>query len=408
MPQIYSPGESWPWPASYGPLAKDNRDTLAVLRLVDKAFCRSASRALFRYKTIRTKLDSTFIPKFEEFASSDCALFVRYIDINIDFQWDEKDEAHEVGQHNGAEEVSGRGFGETFDQVVNRLPFLLSKFVKLQSFHIWQPHFEYEERLVGLVLPVLRAMADLQVHDLTELGLPLGSCIPFLHGLLKDSVHEIAVTRFMQRIRHLCLQDYQPRKDNMIGLCTMLNTTINLCTLEISGAGLKSDLVLDKIDSCQALPLEFLDLHYLSISSNHLLGLLEKCKHSMRFITIAHVNLTSGSWLHVLSQISKNLKLFVFLWEFRKNYENEKEYQYSNSRRPLDLFDKEDQHQLNWCVHGEIQRQIIVNRRASGIELISNSIIDNWVNRPSLRSVMKETQYQELMSRPWDFEKHSN
>lgn len=234
----------------------------------------------------------------------------------------------------------------------------------------------------------------------------MGHRTPYLHNLFSNSNHNTAVTRFTQQIQHLRLDDYFDKVEDRIGLNTLLNTATNLLSLDIVGTGeYPAQLVLDKIKFCQPLPLKFLDLHCISISSNHLLGLLEKCKESIRLLSLDYVSLSSGSWLHVLSQINKKLNLYLFLWHFEVRADGEEE-EHQDLERPLELFDEQDMPKLNWCAHGDINRQTHVNRLAAGVE--SDATTDDYLSRPPLKSVMSETQYQELISRSWDFEEHSN
>lgn len=58
--------------------------------------------------------------------------------------------------------------------------------------------------------------------------------------------------------------------------------------------------------------LKSLTLLSVAISSRDMLAMVEQYEESIKIIQLDCIVLTSASWFHVLSQISKNLKLFFF------------------------------------------------------------------------------------------------
>lgn len=256
-----------------------------------------------------------------------------------------------------------------------------------------------------MVPPILNSIANLPLHNLTELGLMVGGT-PYLQDLFCNLNHGTSVTQLAQRIRHLHLIG---NLDDMTGLNALLNSTTNLCSLAIEGNWLlPKRLVPHKITFAQPTPpLKFLNLAESKISSNHLLALLEKCKGSLRFLSLNAIHLTCGSWMHILSQINKNLNLFMFLLTFDKQ-EYVKEEEHWNPEQNLDLSDRLDETRIIWCMHGDIQRQISANMLATGLGPLSDAMALEYLSRQPLKSVLSEAHYQELMSRPWDFEEHED
>jgi hypothetical protein len=305
------------------------------------------------------------------------------------------------------EERDRHRYIELPDEVANRLPSLMAKFLNLRAIHIWPSFTDKWERTIKMVPPILRSIANVPFRDLTELRLMVGDT-PYLQDLFGNSNHDTAVKLLAQRIQHLNLNGRFENEDNMVGLNMLLNATTGLRSLSLMGDGPDyTRLVLDNIKFGQPPPLNYLELTFIDISSKHLLSLLEQCTEYLRFLSFHSVYLTSGSWLHVLSQVNKNLRLFKFVLTYRISDEDwEKEHQ--DLEIPLDLFDEEDILKLAWCAHGDIRRQISANRLAAGLEPLSDAITNDCLRRPPLRSVMSETQYRELISRPWDFEEHSD
>ncbi|KUL85216.1 hypothetical protein ZTR_08942 [Talaromyces verruculosus] len=383
---IYSLRELDNWPASHN-ISRQAQSALAVLRLVDKVFCRSASRVLFRYITIRRDFGPTFLPWFETLASSEYALYVRYITFQL--------------RPIPRERLR---YVQLPEEVANRLPSLLLKFVNLKSIHIWPFGEDRQEKTIPMVALILNSIANLPLHNLTELGLMVGGT-PYLHDLFGELNHDTPVTQLAQRIQHLhVIGDL----NNMTGLNVLLKSTPNLCSLAIEGNWFTTKrLVHRKVTFGQTTPpLKFLDLAEIKISSNHLLALLEECKGSLRFLSLNAIELTAGSWMHILSQINKNLNLYMFLLTYDEPEEEEKEHW--GPKEKLGLFHWLDEFKITWCLHGDIQRQISANRLAAGLGPLSNAMMDEYLSRPSLKSAMSEKDYQLLMSRSWDYEKHQN
>jgi hypothetical protein len=113
----------------------------------------------------------------------------------------------------------------------------------------------------------------------------------------------------------------------------------------------------------------------------------------MRFLHLDHIELVSGTWLHVLFQIKKNLKLITI------------------SFMPSDPFfdglrgDGSDYEDVIFLSHalGDIQRQTNVNRIAAGLKPWTNKTY--WYLRcPPLEVAMERGSYEELSSRNWDAE----
>lgn len=289
-----------------------------------------------------------------------------------------------------------RRYVELPDEVANRLPSLLAMFGNLRSIHIRPFDGDRLEKTIKMVAPIVNSVAGLPLRDLTELGLMVGGT-PYLRNLFGN---DTPARQLAQRIQHLHLTG---NLSNKTGLNALLNSIPNLRSLAIVGDWPTTNH--RKITFGQTTPpLKFLDLAHIRMSSNHLLALLEECKGSLKFLSLRGISLNCGSWVHILSQINKNFTLLMFLL----TYDEPEEQEHWDLNQNLGLYHWLDDMKITWCLHGDIQRQISANRVAAGLEPLSSAMMDKYLSRPSLKSVMSEKEYRELMSRSWDFEEHQD
>ena len=321
-----------------------NRKTLVSLRLVDKDISRSAARGLFRRVVFRLG-HSHSSTGLEALSSSDYALLVRHIDFKPRPSFGAREE-YEYSLIEG--------------DIVERIPPLLSKFVNLNTANIWPCQWDSEP----LWFPrVLESIAKSQLRRLTRLHIPIDGSSYLTHCLNSD--HHAKVKQLIRQIEHLSLHSRVNDNPHLQGLDTLLETATNLSSLNIGGFCEVVNLPVGDIDCSQLLRLKSLELNFVSISSYELLGVLERCKGTIRFVKVDSVSLTKGSWLHVLMQIKKNLKLldfYLFDWEISRNKE-------LKNRGDIWLdygFFRRDYKHICLAL-GELQRQINANRLAEGL-----------------------------------------
>lgn len=269
------------------------RKTLVSLRLVDRAISRSAARGLFRRVVLRLGYSQS-ITKLEALSSSGYALFVRYVDFNPRPFFKERE---------------GYEYSLIEDDAIDRLPSLLAKFPNLNTADIWDLEWD-SESFEAWFPPVLESIAKPQLRRLTQLHFSIDGTGYLAHCLNSD--HHANVKQLIRQIERLSLDCRVEDDPYLQRLDTLLKTASNLSSLKIDGFCEVFNLPVGDIDCSQLLRLESLELHYVSISSYELLGLLERCKDTIKFLKLGSVSLTKGSWLHVLVQIIKNLKLLDF------------------------------------------------------------------------------------------------
>lgn len=335
-------------------------------------------------------------PKLETLASSEYAKHIRFIlfdiedmDMYIEVDEDEDEENHK--------EIDKESFGLS-DQALIHLSSLLAEFRNLTAFDVWADEFTPLNKAIGFYSHVFTTIADLQhrgfIHRVTNLRMPIDGATHLL-ALLDNSGHQPAIHHFLQNIQHLDLIgfiDYVVSVDAPRGLTdldTLIKSSPNLLSLSMLGDSTSISLV--QSTPGLKLRLESLDLSGLKISSHDLLALLEACKDSMRLISLENIDLLSGSWLHILVQVKKNLlKLITFIFMQSDPYLEE-----------LEDGESRYQHCVLWHALGDIQHQTNENRIAAGLK--------PWTSReyfflgfPSLEASMKKEYYEELVSRNWD------
>lgn len=360
-----------------------NRKTLVSLRLVDKDISRSAARGLFRRVVFRLG-HSQSSTGLEALSSSDYALLVRYIDFKPRPFFRAREE-YEYSLIEG--------------DIVERIPPLLSKFVNLNTANIWPCQWD-SEPFEAWFPRVLESIAKPQLRRLTRLHLPIDGSSYLTHCLNSD--HHAKVKQLIRQIEHLRLHSRFNDNPHLQDLDTLLETATNLSSLNIGGFCEVFNLPVGDIDCNQLLRLKSLELNFVFISSYELLGVLERCKDTIRFVKVDSVSLTKGSWLHVLMQIKNNLKLldfYLFDWEISLNKELKNRgdiwLDYGFFRRDYKLI----------CLAlGELQRQINANRLAEGLNRWPKKKFRSLGFLP-LQFVMEKGRYTELISQSWDAEK---
>lgn len=188
----------------------------------------------------------------------------------------------------------------------------------------------------------------------------------------------------------------------MDDLHRILETAAKLVSLEVIGYCSIIGPAVKEFNFHQPLRLQSLNLVCVSTTSYNLLGLLEWCKDTITSVTFSLFGLEAGTWLHVLIQIKKNLKLlkfFFYEWEITRAEEIEEG---CCEWRGVGKFHGD--HKLIGCAIADLQRQTNANRVAEGLRPLSK---ENYreLDLPTLESTMDEARYTELISRSWDAEK---
>ncbi|RAO70530.1 uncharacterized protein BHQ10_006542 [Talaromyces amestolkiae] len=356
--------------------------TLAALRLVDKAFCRSASRGLFRRVILEVGYKPAITTKFQALASSEYAQFVREAVFSPD----------PIFKH-----TRWRPKFVFAPNILTRLTSVLKKLPKLETVAIcplpWDPTLSWSS-------VALRAIADLKHHNVTRLEMSLDNS-----AYLKRCIEcrqEKPVTQLIRQVQHLKLYGKNEEEDDMDDLHLILKTAANLVSLEVNSYCSVYGSSVKEYNFHQHLQLKSLNLVCVSITSYELLGLLEWCKDTIKSVAIGFLALNAGSWLHVLMQIKKNLKLLKFFFN-EWNISRAKETEYGNYMwRSLGKFRRD--HELIGCAIGDLQRQTNANRIAEGLRPLSKEEYRE-LDLPTLESAIDDARYTELISRSWDAEK---
>lgn len=386
------------------------RLALGNLRLVDKAFNRSASRELFR--GIRVQLDRglSSISKLEALSSSDYAKHIRLIHFQSQHlePWDlarnkenkehTDDDDGEDDEHEDLdyeEDLDGESI-KLPDEAVDRLSLVMANFRNLKAVDIWCDEFELPEKTMAFVPQIVTIIADLQfrgfIHKVTDLRAPVDGA-NHLKILLKHDDHKAAIRHFLRRIKLLDFISFIDM-DGYLGLVdldTIIKSSPNLLALTMLG---DCTLVpLTTLNSRPRIRLESLDLSALEITSYHLLALLEECKESIKLISLDNLTLLSGTWLHFLFQAKKYANLITFFFmhsdPFLEGLRDEDE-------AFVDVF-------LFHAV-GDVQRHTNANRIAVGLKPWTAKTYLHLSSAPLKDAVTKE-YYEELCSQSWDAER---
>jgi hypothetical protein len=416
---------------------------LKALRLVDKAFCRAASRSLFRYVVVNTDAELSTIENlvgliqeyapfvreilFEVYyeghlsAAAEDELDEEFGDEEEDDQEDDQDDDQDDVQEDDQEDEQG-GYQEDDQEQqeeeegsdltlskdnASYLTFLLEQFTGLKAVGIWpadidEEGYEYEAQvLVNRMFPqIFLAVAKLEKPDLTELIMPIES-LTHLRAMLTFDPNHALVRQFMQRLQHLKIHTITDIiiNEELTLENPVLNVAPQLLSLDVS-----DNCVLHSLENTgipQTLQLKSLSLSYLELDSYDLLDLLQRSKKTIKFLSLEYIILLEGSWLHVLIQMRKNLKLLelYFMGESFNGFEHSAE----------GLFFENIPLPPEYILHalGDLQRQINANRVAEGLEPFSTDIFEQ-LNLLPLGSIIPRAEYDVLMSRSWDFREDGN
>ncbi|PYH41640.1 uncharacterized protein BP01DRAFT_360132 [Aspergillus saccharolyticus JOP 1030-1] len=295
------------------------RHQLATLRLVNRAFCRSASPRLFRHlrvvaKSSQSKTSQSPLVGLVELSHGPYADYVRQVDIGLEDDTEHSEEFCSMF----LEDLAG-----VLPSCLHRLPQL--KALDFQGFPGSSPEATARE----LVNTVIRSLRYTPLPNLTELEIAFPITHDFAHFFpaktISSSALRISIEHVLQHLDHLGLRitaspsDAQPshqpagpaqnaaayallpNQAHAHWLFKMIRHASHLKSLSIAGS---ETLDLDGASFSRSLRLESIHLHRVSISSYKLLSLVEQCKDSIRHIELRQVQLNSGEWQHVLSRMT--------------------------------------------------------------------------------------------------------
>ncbi|PYH78057.1 hypothetical protein BO82DRAFT_292213, partial [Aspergillus uvarum CBS 121591] len=280
------------------------RHQLATLRLVNRAFCRSASPRLFRHlrvvaKSAQSKTSESPLVGLVELSHGPYADYVRQLDIGLE------DTEH------------SEDFCSMFlEDLAGVLPSCLCRLSKLKALDFQGvPGSLPEATTRDFVNTVISSLRYVPLPNLTELDIAFPITHDFAqffpHKTISSSALRISTEHILERLHHLGLritaaptehaQPQQHESPSPPPGATAHNPGFNLKSLAIASA---DTLDLDGASFSRALRLESIQLRRVSISSYKLLSLVEQCKDSIQHIELHQVKLNSGEWQHVLSRMT--------------------------------------------------------------------------------------------------------
>ncbi|KAI5465658.1 hypothetical protein BGZ63DRAFT_420207 [Mariannaea sp. PMI_226] len=290
------------------------RYELAHLRLVNKAFCQSVSPRLFRHIIA----DVGRLGRISEIAHSPYATYVRHINIGT----------------SGFCSVSHSDVTIYAEDLIYLLPPCLARLPNLRSlevFGVWQSHGTREtiDKFISSVTSVLR---DVNMPSLEELDIRLPICHDF--GQLLHDETDSSNTRIGRVLRHLKYlgihawfsterqNSHEPVRPEFaahpdetfkVNIYKLIALAKNVRSLAITGP---ESVDLDYAEFPSSIRLRSLYLCGVSISANVLLDLMHHWRDSIRSIELWAVELKTGTWKHVLVNISTLPILIDFIMEF--------------------------------------------------------------------------------------------
>ncbi|RAO69210.1 uncharacterized protein BHQ10_005222 [Talaromyces amestolkiae] len=296
------------------------RRQLAKLRLVNQAFCPSATRHLFRHIVIRLYGRASTIRAFPplvrliEISKSPLAQHVRELEIKFE------------GPSN---RVGDRPDLENFAAILSPC---LARFTNLKklSFETPRMFFSREDprsyintvvmaicnvplpNLVGLVLhfPICHDFGQFFSSSLNPAHIPITTILRQLRSLeLEVCAYASSRGRGYARMPALPQHLAFPNETYACYLHQMLEPAINLTSLSLSS---KDILNLDPVHFSSSLQLQSLSLSGVSISARTLLALIHQSSSTLESISLNLVKLNSQTWEDVLLEIAKLQHLTEF------------------------------------------------------------------------------------------------
>ncbi|KAK7753819.1 hypothetical protein SLS62_004185 [Diatrype stigma] len=313
-------------------------ERLSTLRLVNKAFCQSASIRLFRSidVTVDKHLWQTDWPlaRLLKLCNSPHASLVRRL--RIGYQSDGEEEDWEPGNR----------YRMYAEDAARLLPVCLSRLPRLEVLDVVGPDFMapcvpvvYQMQL--FTDAVVSALRYIQLPGLAELNLrlavtreygeffceyPTASRIP-IGDVMQELRHlEIAVENYTDHAWQLeprsprwnqpflsGLRETWPNADFLASPLRLIELATGLESLSFCGADMHNmDLLRLGSEVC----LKWLNLRTVAISAETLIRILGQCRHSLRGVVFFCVELNSGTWAEILNELSNVDPVETVDWDY--------------------------------------------------------------------------------------------
>lgn len=377
---------------------------LAILRLVNKAFCHSASPRMFRHIIARyhsTRKDLALF-RLREISNSPYAINVCQIDIGFP-----------AFQNQRPDTVTTRTY---VDDLAGLLSSCLVRFPNLRSLEFHEPPLslrqEQRQVYINTVITALRYVSllnlvELEVHfpiafdfrnffsgGTSPLHMPLGGILGRLRhlGLYVCAYTDTPDQRYS---RELVLPEHAayPNTIHLLNLFHMVELATNLESLAISSTDF---LDFNYFKLPPQVRLKSLYINGVSIASDRLLALIGQSKDSIRYIELRHVQLSSGIWQHVLLEMSNLPSLLNIAIKF-SGYSISGSSSDWNPRLFPPIDDPEDIESCNFLdkfALGNVQRHVNANRLAARLPPFSD------YEYPHIKLSSLETMLEILQSTP--------
>jgi hypothetical protein len=355
---------------------------LATLRLVNRAFCKSASRRLLH--NVYSAFDSGNIgnkplEKLSQVSRSLYAAEVRVVTIGFMISWTPRLEC----------EAYLRDLATLLPDCLSRLPGLTRLNIYGPNGMTWddQPEPPFPQDLTqlftDLIVKVLRYIL-LTAHNDLRLGFSMTH--EFVQSLCNQlTVAEIPIDQIARRLRHLNVEicdyagsDRDPNETSPVPAAKSRFPNMSSSFDTFGLVELANTLDSLYLRSTKMFDLEgfqfghFLNLHtvYLArvaISSESLLSLVKQCKNSLRRIALERVELNDGTWEQVLMKMSQLPSLqYIYIDAIGYSATGDSSHLAPRQLPLMDgLEDIRTSNPLDHQARGRLERQINANRRAA-------------------------------------------
>ena len=366
-----------------------SRQRLSLLRLVNQAFCQSATPRLFRrvratYPGIHLKNKGQHLARMLKISKSTHACYVCHVEVGIDSTW-----------------KTEPGYEEYLQDLSVLLPLCLSHFPNVTTLSVRGPIYSQGMVLdqpfpsylsILLVKSVVNALSFVPFPKLRDLSLSFPITLDYVQLFKHQAVSwRVPMEDVLQQLQHLTVkicdkignERYEPPISflqtgcqNAIYAPYMFKTIELAKNLTFLAIWAMNDLNIEKLDISNLNKLRALQLSGLSSSSGKLLSLIEPCKETLTRLELIQVELERGTWQNVLFRISQLATSLVFFQMQSNGYSKDGESAHLcpgvlprvNDPRPIETCDVLDFHAL-----GNVQRLVNSNRQAAGLPEMTKS-----------------------------------
>ena len=347
---------------------------LAMLRLVSKTICCSASRLYFRdiRVSFRRSDGSETLMKLEDLSNGLWATDVRKLNI-----WFATEFIEGMNRHS-----------TKFHDFFERLRSLFMKLPNLEAFNLYP--FIYGNRYENFIKMALNTVQSLPPRRLTELEiLHHYTSYCSTKEFLPTETDPGTSTGGLENLKHLGLKGhFTYEEESELGLLQLIQSAVNIESLRLQHycSGVPNTL-----QFISPRRLRYLQLENGSISAREVIHLLKNCKESIRYIRSSAVP-HPGSWLQLLFQMGRSLKLFNFCFRLPRPDVNDRKIEELEKGLRQNI---RDENILCVYAHSDIQRQVNANRLAAGLIPYEGNVD---VETPPLKSVMEEAQPRAMIT----------